>query len=313
MKKNTSFRDALAESLLENGAQNESMVVITPDLGKSIRIMDYKKVYPDRYLSVGISEADMVSVAAGLSTVGIVPVVAGFAMFVAEKPFEQIRNAIAYPNLNVKIIATHGGICVGRDGATHQAIEDIAIMRSLPNFSILVASDGVETKAAIKAALDHNGPVYVRLGRDEAEAVYSDRKEVVIGKSDLLRKGKDVTIIACGVMVASALKAAEELCKDGIETAVVNMYSIKPLDEASILECAKETGAIVTVEDHSCIGGLGGAVAEVLVKKYPVPMEQVAVNDTFGESGTQSELFGKYGLTVENIVNASKTAIKRKL
>jgi transketolase len=308
----SSFRDAMAEALISMGAEYESLVVVTPDLAKSIRIQEFKKAYPERFVSVGISETDMISVSAGLSTTGLIPVVVGFAMFVAEKPFEQIRNSIAYPCLNVKIIATHGGICVGKDGATHQALEDIAIMRSLPNFSVITAADGSETKAAIKAALEHIGPVYLRLGRDEAEVIYPEEKEFIIGKSDVLRHGNDATIIACGVMVSNSLKAAELLAAEGINVRVVNMYSIKPLDEEVLLDSAICTGAIVTVEDHSRIGGLGGAVAEYLVRKYPVPMEQVAVNDTFGESGTQDELFEKYGLGVKDIVEATRNAIERK-
>lgn len=311
MSAKSSFRDALSEALISMGGEYDSMVVITPDLAKSIRIQEFKKTYPDRFISVGVSEADMVSVAAGMSTVGLLPVVAAFAMFAVEKPFEQIRNSIAYPCLNVKIIATHGGICVGKDGATHQAIEDIAIMRALPNFSIITASDGRQTKAAIKAAMDYNGPVYLRLGRDEAEIIYENDNEFIIGKSDLLRDGDDVTIIACGVMVANALKAADLLRAEGIGARVINMYSIKPLDEQAVIQSAMETGAVVTVEDHSRIGGLGGAIAELLVRKFPVPMEQVAVDDVFGESGTQAELFEKYGLGVEDITTAAKKAMER--
>jgi len=308
----SSFRDALSEALISMGNEYDSMVVITPDLAKSIRIQEFKKIFPERFISVGVSEADMISVAAGMSTVGLVPVVAGFAMFAVEKPFEQIRNSIAYPCLNVKIIATHGGICVGKDGATHQAIEDIAIIRALPNFSVITASDGKQTKAAIKAALEYNGPVYLRLGRDEAEVIYEDDKEFIIGKSDLLRAGDDVTIVACGVMVANALKAADKLSAEGINARVINMYSIKPLDEQAVIQSAKETGAVVAVEDHSRIGGLGGAIAELLVRNNPVPVEQVAVEDTFCESGTQSELFEKYGLGVDNIAAAARAVVERK-
>lgn len=308
----TSFRDALGEELVAMGKKYESMVVVTPDLARAVRITEFKKLYPERFISVGVSEADCVSVAAGLATVGLIPVVASFAMFAVEKPFEQIRNSIAYPCLNVKIIATHSGICVGRDGATHQAIEDIAIMRALPNFTVLTAADVVETKAAIKALLEHKGPVYLRLGRDHAEKVYLKEKEFVIGRCDVLRQGNDVTVIACGLMVAEALKAADELSKQGIDARVINMSSIKPLDEDAVIKAALETGAIVAAEDHTRMGGLGGTLAEVLVKASPVPMEQVAVDDCFAESGSQKELYQKYGLTASRIVGAVRKVLLRK-
>ncbi len=309
---NGSFRDALGEELVSLGQRNKSLVVITPDLAKAVRINEYKKTYPERFISVGISEADCVTVAAGLAATGLIPVVAAFAMFAAVKPFEQIRNAIAYPNLNVKIFATHGGICVGRDGATHQALEDIAIMRTLPNFTVITAADATETKAAMKAAVQHEGPVYLRLGRDQAHTVYSQEKDFVIGKADVLKTGNDVTIIACGLLVNELLKAAELLSRQGISARVVNMHSIKPLDREAVIQAAEETGAIVAAEDHSIIGGLGSAIAETIVCTIPVPMEQVGVEDSFGESGSQDELYEKYGLTGEKIVLAAKRAILRK-
>jgi transketolase len=307
-----SFRDALRDSLLALGEEFPSMVVVTADVGKSLRIMDFKAAYPDRFISVGISEADMVSLASGLSLVGLVPVVADFAMFAVEKPFEQIRNAIAYPGLNVKIVGTHSGVNVGKDGATHQAIEDMAIMRSLPGFTVLVAADFIETGAALRAAMRHDGPVYLRLGRDDAEDVYTDEKRFVIGKADSIRTGEDLTIIACGVMVAEALQAVEILEREGIGARLINMHSIKPIDEDAIVHAACETGGIVTVEDHSRIGGLGGAVAEVLVQRSPVPMEQVAIDDRFGESGSSVDLFHQYGLSADQIVEKSKRILKRK-
>lgn len=307
-----SFRDALKESLLSLGQEYPALVVVTPDLAKSLRIVDFKQTFPERYISVGVSEADMIGVAAGLATTGLIPVAAAFAMFAVEKPFEQIRNAIAYPNLNVKIVATHGGICVGPDGATHQAIEDLALMRALPNFTVLVAADALETRAALKAALEHKGPVYLRLGRDEAEVVYREEKEFIIGKADLLRSGNDVTLVACGPMVAKALQAAEELEKVKVEARVINMHCLKPLDEEVLLQAARDTGCMVTVEDHTRIGGLGGAVAELLVRKHPVPVEQVALDDQFGESGDAEDLFQKYGLTVSHIIAAAEKAMLRK-
>jgi transketolase len=308
----SSYRDALAEALDTAALKHENMVVMTPDLAKSVRIFGFKEKYPDRFVSVGISEANNISVAAGLSTVGYIPVVAAFVMFAVEKPFEQIRNSIAYPNLNVKIVATHGGLCVGMDGATHQALEDIAMMRALPNMSVLVPCDASETIAAVQAALEHKGPVYVRLGRDEAETVFDKEKKVRIGGSDTLCQGRDVTLIACGIMTAKALEAAKQLRAQGVEARVVNMYSVKPLDEQTVIDAAKETGAIVTVEDHSRIGGLGGAVAEVVVREFPACMEQVAVDDQFGESGAPAELFEKYGLSVAGIVKAAQKAVDRK-
>ena len=308
-----SFRDALGEELVAMGKEYQSMVVVTPDLAKAVRITEFKKLYPERFISVGISEADCISVAAGLATVGLIPVVAAFAMFAVEKPFEQIRNSIAYPCLNVKIFATHGGISVGRDGATHQAIEDIAIMRTLPNFTVITAVDAAETRAAIRAALAHKGPVYLRLGRDQAQTVYDEEKEFVIGKCDILKQGKDVTIIACGLMVAEALKAEATLFREGIEVRVINMSSIKPLDEEAVIKAALDTRAIVAVEDHTRIGGLGGAVAEVLAKTCPVPMEQIAIEDCFAKSGSQDELYIKYGLSADRIVEAVKKVIKRKI
>jgi transketolase len=274
--------------------------------------MEFKERYPERFISVGISEANMISVAAGLSTVGVIPVVAAFAMFAVEKPFEQIRNSVAYPQLNVKIVATHSGISVGKDGVTHQAIEDIAITRAIPNLTVLVAADKIDTKSALKAALEHHGPVYLRLGRDDADVIYPDEKDFIIGRSDVLRDGEDLTIIACGIMVAGALKASDALEQEGIRAGVVNMHSIKPLDEKVIVDAAYRTGAIVTVEDHTRIGGLGSAVAELLVKERPIPMEQIALNDEFGESGVQDELFEKYGLSTAHIIAASKKVLARK-
>lgn len=310
----TSFRDALGHTLLQMGERMDNMVIVTADIGKSIRILEYKKRFPERYINTGISEADMVSHAAGLATVGLVPVVVDFAMFAVEKPFEQIRNSIAYPCLNVKIIATHGGIALGsRDGATHQTVEDIAIMRALPNMTVLTACDGAETKAAIEAGLAHTGPVYIRLGfSDDTDIVYKEDKQYVVGGSDTLREGNDVTIIACGIMVSTALKAAEKLSALGIEARVINMYSIKPLDTEAVLRAAADTGAVVTAEDHSRIGGLGGAVCEILATNRPVPVAMVAVQDVFGESGTMQDLLSKYGLTEDSIVEAVQHAVARK-
>lgn len=310
----SSFRDSLGKTLLEEGEKNNGLVVLTADIGKSVRILDFEKKFPERYINNGVSEADMISHAAGLATTGLIPVVVDFAMFAVLKPYEQIRNSISYPCLNVKIIATHGGIAIGsRDGATHQTVEDIAIMRALPNMTVITACDGVETNAAIKAAINHDGPVYLRLGfSDNTTVIYEEGKKFDIGKSDELKNGNDVTLIACGVMVPLALQAAESLAINGIAARVINMYSIKPLDEDAVIKAAKETGAIVTIEDHNVIGGMGSAVCEVLAKHSPSPIEMVALQDTFGESGTQQELMEKYGLTVDAIISAAKCSIGRK-
>ena len=307
-----SFRKALSASLMKQAQQDPNFIVLNADSARVLNLDIFKQTYPNRIFCYGISEADMLSAAAGISTTGITPVVVGFSVFVTEKPFEQIRQSICYPNLNVKIIATHAGLCVGQDGATHQNLEDLALMRSLPNMSVLVAADAAQTEAAVTEMMRHHGPCYLRLGRDQAEDIYPLKPTVRIGGSDLLREGSDVTLAACGLMVDQALQAAELLQKEGISAAVLNLYSIKPLDEKAIVEQARKTDAFVTVEDHSVLGGLGGAVAEVLVTKHPVPVGFIGVRDTFGESGTQKQLFDKYGLSVEHIVQAVHDVITRK-
>ena len=307
-----SFRDALRDSLMALAETDSEFVVLNADSARVLNLDVFKATYPGRIFCYGISEADMLSAAAGLATTGITPIVVGFSMFVTEKPFEQIRQAICYPNLNVKIIATHAGLCVGQDGATHQNLEDLAIMRTLPNMKVLVAADAAQTTAAIEAMMAHKGPCYLRLGRDLAEDLYMEKPEVRIGGSDLVRDGKDVTLAACGLMVDQSLRAAQLLEADGIDAAVLNLYSIKPLDEETLLSQARKTGAIVTVEDHTIYGGLGGAVAEVLARNLPTPVEVVGTKDTFGESGTQDELFRKYGLTAADIAAAARRALARK-
>ena len=307
-----SFRDALRDSLMALAETDSEFVVLNADSARVLNLDVFKATYPGRIFCYGISVADMLSAAAGLATTGITPIVVGFSMFVTEKPFEQIRQAICYPNLNVKIIATHAGLCVGQDGATHQNLEDLAIMRTLPNMKVLVAADAAQTTAAIEAMMAHKGPCYLRLGRDLAEDLYMEKPEVRIGGSDLVRDGKDVTLAACGLMVDQSLRAAQLLEADGIDAAVLNLYSIKPLDEETLLSQARKTGAIVTVEDHTIYGGLGGAVAEVLARNLPTPVEVVGTKDTFGESGTQDELFRKYGLTAADIAAAARRALARK-
>lgn len=310
MKK--SFRSTLIDAIMENAETHPNMVVLNADSARALKLTDFQAAYPDRMFGVGISEADLIGTAAGMATTGLIPVVVGFSMFVSEKPFEQIRQAVAYPNLNVKIIATHSGLCVGQDGATHQALEDMAVIRTLPNFKVFAAADVTETKAAVNAMLNHDGPAYLRLGRDLAEDIFEGPKEFVPGGADLLANGPDVTIAACGLMTEQALLAASQLSKEGIRSTVLNMYSIKPLPEDLLLGKAKETGAFVTAEDHSVIGGLGGAVSEFLSENYPVPVVKIGVHDHFGESGTQDQLYEKYGLTASHIVKAAKKAISMK-
>mgnify|MGYP000566926506 FL=1 len=310
MKK--SFRSTLIDSIMENAETHPNMVVLNADSARALKLTDFQAAYPDRMFGVGISEADLIGTAAGMATTGLIPVVVGFSMFVSEKPFEQIRQAVAYPNLNVKIIATHSGLCVGQDGATHQALEDMAVIRTLPNFKVFAAADVTETKAAVNAMLNHDGPAYLRLGRDLAEDIFEGPKEFVPGGADLLANGPDVTIAACGLMTEQALLAASQLSKEEIRSTVLNMYSIKPLPEDLLLGKAKETGAFVTAEDHSVIGGLGGAVSEFLSENYPVPVVKIGVHDHFGESGTQDQLYEKYGLTASHIVKAAKKAISMK-
>lgn len=310
MKK--SFRSTLIDTILSNAEQYPNMMILNADSSRALKLTDFSNIYPDRMYGVGISEADLVSTAAGMSTTGLIPVVVGFSMFVSEKPFEQIRQAIAYPNLNVKIIATHSGLCVGQDGATHQALEDLALMRSLPNFKVFTAADVTETKAAFDAMLRHTGPAYLRLGRDLAEDIFEGPKNFIPGGADILREGDDVTIAACGLMVEQALLAASALKMEGINATVLNTYSIKPLPEELLLEKARKTKAFVTAEDHSVIGGLGSAICEFLSENCPVPILRVGVQDQFGESGTQDELYKKYGLTSDNIIEAVKKALQMK-
>ena len=310
MKK--SFRKVLIEALLKNAKIHENLVVLNADSARALSLTQFSEVYPEKMYGMGISEADMIATAAGMATTGLTPIVVGFSMFVSEKPFEQIRQSIAYPNLNVKIVATHSGLCVGQDGATHQALEDIAIMRTLPNFKIFTAADVTETKAIVDAMMKYDGPAYLRLGRDLAEDIFKGEKEIVPGGSDVLLEGEDVTIAACGLMLEPAIKAAELLKQENIHASVLNMYSIKPLDEKRLEEFARKTGAFVTAEDHSIIGGLGGAISEYLSKHNPVPIQFIGVEDKFGESGIQDDLYSKYGLTAENMVAKAKQAIAMK-
>ena len=303
---NIATREAYGEVLKEL-AENEKVVVLDADLAKATKSIEFKKAAPERFFDMGIAEGDMVGTAAGLAASGKIPFATTFAMFAAGRAFEQIRNSVAYPKLNVKIVATHAGVTVGEDGGSHQAIEDISLMRSIPNMVVLNPSDAVETRKAVFAAAEYYGPVYIRLGRAATPVIHDDNYEFKIGKGEILRQGKDVLIVATGIMVAKALEAAEELKKENIEATVVNMPTIKPLDNELIVSLAENIGKVVTVEEHSIIGGLGSAVAEVLSEEAPVKLKRVGVKDVFGQSGTPDILLKHYGLTTKDIVEAVKS------
>lgn len=305
-------REAYGNALAAIGAKNKNIVVLDADLSKSTKTDTFKKEFPERFFNVGIAEQNLISVGAGLAAAGKIPFVSSFAMFATGRAFEQIRNAVCYPKLNVKVCATHAGITVGEDGATHQSLEDIACMRVLPNMTVIVPADEKETASVIEWAAQYQGPVYVRLGRAGVDDTTPTGYEFKPGKSQQLADGKDVTIIACGALVGPAVEAGKALAEAGISARVINMASIKPIDVDAIVKAAQETGAIVTAEEHNVMGGLGSAVAEVLAQNTPVPMAFVGVKDTFGESGTPKELMAKYGLTAEDIVAAAKDVITRK-
>lgn len=306
-------REAYGKALVKLSKLNDKVVVLDADLSKSTKTAEFKAVAPERFINMGISEGNMMGVAAGLATCGKIPFASSFAMFAAGRAFEQIRNSICYPKLNVKVCATHAGLTVGEDGATHQSVEDISLMRSIPNMVVINPSDAVETEAAILAIADYEGPCYVRLGRLAVETINDENNyKFEIGKGITLSEGNDVTIVATGMMVQLALEAKKELSKDGINARIVNIHTIKPIDGELLVKAAKETGAIVTAEEHSIIGGLGSAVSEVVAEGYPVPVVKVGIKDTFGESGKPDQLLEKYGLTVESIVNSAKRAISLK-
>lgn len=299
-------RDAYGDALKELGELNTNIVVLDADLSGSTKTGVFKKSYPDRFINVGIAEQNLIGTAAGLAAAGKVPFASTFAMFASGRAFEIIRNSVCYPNLNVKIAATHAGLTVGEDGATHQALEDISIMRSLPNMVVLNPADAVETRQCIKLAAEHNGPVYIRLGRSKTPVIFDESYKFEIGKGVELKEGLDIAIIATGIMVGKALEASEELAKLGINARVINISTIKPIDTDIIVKAAKETKGIVTVEEHSIIGGLGSAVAEVVVENHPTKVLRIGTMDKFGESGDGNDLLEKYGLTVENIVKKVK-------
>ncbi|MGO1044633.1 transketolase family protein [Clostridioides difficile] len=299
-------REAYGQALKEL-AENKDIVVLDADLGKATKSISFKEVAPDRFFDMGIAEGDMIGTAAGLATCGKIPFASTFAIFASGRAYEQIRNSVAYPNLNVKIAATHAGVTVGEDGGSHQAIEDISLMRGIPNMVVINPADGIEAKKAIFSAVDYNGPIYIRLGRATTEDIHNDDYNFKIGKGEILRQGSDVAIISTGIMVSKAIKSAELLSEEGIEAMVVNISTIKPIDSELIVKVAKNTGKVVTVEEHSVIGGLGSAVTEVLSEKYPVVVKRIGINDEFGQSGNPESLLNYYGLTVENIVSTVKS------
>ena len=309
--KKIATRDSYGQTLAELGAEHEDIVVLDADLAEATKTGVFKKAYPERFIDCGIAEGNMMGVAAGLAAAGMVPFASSFAMFAAGRAFEQVRNSIGYPHLNVKIGASHAGISVGEDGATHQCNEDIALMRTIPGMVVLNPSDDVEARAAVRAAYEHEGPVYLRFGR-LAVPVINDRPDYKfeLGKGIVLREGKDVTIIATGLPVSCSLEAAEMLAADGIDAKVVNIHTIKPLDEELVVAAAKETGKVVTVEEHSVIGGLGSAVCDVLSEKAPTRVMKIGINDVFGESGPAAELIRKYGLDAESICRKVKEFVQ---
>ncbi|MDR1522397.1 MAG: transketolase family protein [Endomicrobium sp.] len=309
-KKATRF--GFGEGLVELGKKDSKVFVLGADTISSVAIDGFKKMFPDRFLNVGIAETNLVGMAAGLAVAGFIPFVATYGVFASGRPWEQIRTTVCYSNLNVKIGGSHSGLMVGPDGATHQALEEIAIMRCIPNMKVISPCDLIETKKAVIASAYCDGPVYIRYGRENTPIFTKENTPFEIGKANVLRDGKDVAILACGTMVYESLMAAEVLEKKGIKARVVNIHTIKPIDENAIIDAAKDCGAIVTAEEHQISGGFGSAVSEVLVRNYPVPVEMIAVNDKFGQSGEGVDLIVKYGLKDINIAEAALKVLKRK-
>lgn len=309
--KTIATRDSYGAALVELGKEHEDLVVLDADLAAATKTGVFKKAFPERHFDCGIAEQNMIGVAAGMAAAGLVPFASSFAMFAAGRAFEQVRNSVGYPHLNVKIGATHAGITVGEDGASHQCLEDMALMRAVPGMVVINPSDAVEARAAVQAAIEYVGPVYLRFGR-AAVPVINDREDYhfEIGKGVLLREGDDVTIVATGICVSSALEAADKLAADGISAEVINIHTIKPLDTELIVKSAKKTGKVVTAEEHTVIGGLGGAVCEALSEKAPTPVLRIGINDVFGESGTASALVAKYGLDGDGIYAKVKDFVK---
>jgi transketolase len=304
--KKMATRDGYGKGLVALGEMHDNVVVLDADLAGSTKTGMFQKAFPDRHFNCGIAEADMMCVAAGLASTGLVPFASSFAMFAAGRAFEQIRNSIGYPGMNVKIGATHGGISVGEDGASHQCCEDFALMRAIPGMTIICPADGVEAEAAVKAAYQHQGPVYLRFGRLAVPVFHEEGFEFVIGKGEVMRDGTDVAIIANGLLVYEAVQAGEMLAEAGINAMIINMSTVKPLDEELVLDAARKCGRIITCEEHSIVGGLGEAVCALLSEKLPTPVRRIGVQDVFGESGPAAQLLKKYGLCADNIVAVAK-------
>lgn len=306
-------RQAYGEALIELVEKNDKVVVLDADLANATQTCKVAKAHPEKFYNCGIAEANMVDIAAGMSTMGLIPYCSSFAMFAAGRAYEQIRNSIAYPHFNVKICATHAGVSVGEDGGSHQCIEDLALMRAIPGMTVICPADANEAKAATMAIAEMNGPVYMRLARLATPVFEGDMvKPFEIGKANVLREGKDVAIFATGLMVNESLMAAEALASEGIAAAVINIHTIKPIDADAVIKAASETGALVTAENHNVIGGLGSAVAEVLAEQRPTPLERVGVKDHFGQVGKAPYLMGVFGITAADIAKAARKAIARK-
>ncbi len=308
--KKIATRDSYGNALAALGAEHDNLVVLDADLAGATKTGVFKKAFPDRFFDCGIAEANMICMATGMSTMGLVPFASSFAMFAAGRAFEQVRNSIGYPHLNVKIGATHGGISVGEDGASHQCCEDFALMRVIPGMTVICPADDIEAKAAVKAAYEMEGPVYLRFGRLAVPVFHAEDFKFEIGKGEVLREGTDVAIIANGLLTYEAIVAGEELAKEGINAMVINMATIKPLDEALVIEAAKKCGKVITCEEHSVIGGLGEAVAAVLAEKAPAVLRRIGVNDEFGHSGPAKDLLKQFGLSSEHIVEVAKELCK---
>lgn len=305
-------RDAYGSALAKLGVRDD-IIVLDADLSQSTKTVEFQKVNPSHFFNVGIAEQNLMGIAAGIATTGKISFASTFAIFATGRGFEVIRNSIAYQKLNVKIVATHSGLTVGEDGGSHQSVEDISIMRSIPNMTVIVPADSIETEKVIESIVEYNGPVYVRLGRPKIPLLFKNNYKFEIGKHSVLKTGDSLTIIACGIMVAKALEAAKKLADKNINAEVINASTIKPFDNETLLTSAKKTGCVVTAEEHSILGGLGGAVCELLSRKYPIPVISIGIKDTFGESGLPDELIEKYGLTEECIYEGAVKALKKKI
>ena len=308
--KKIATRDSYGKALVELGKEYDNLVVLDADLAGATKTGTFKAAFPDRFFDCGIAESDMMGVAAGLSTMGLVPFASSFAMFAAGRAYEQVRNSIGYPHLNVKIAASHAGISVGEDGATHQCCEDIALMRTIPGMTVLVPADDVEARKMVRYAYEMEGPVYIRLGRSATPVFHEEDYEFRPGKGEILREGTDAAIVACGIMVPEALDAADTLASEGIHVRVINMGTVKPIDREILVEAAKDCGKIVTVEEHNIIGGLGEAVCAVLAEECPVPVKRIGVNDEFGHSGPAAALLKEFGLSADSIAAAVRAFVR---